>query len=74
MMLATPPFWASSKKALLRANNKPPVELVVDDLILHNGSENKLDLYKYKNTKKIQMEKPYNYHNIFECLYALLIN
>ena len=34
-MLATPPFWASSKKALLRANNKPPVELVVDDLENH---------------------------------------
>ena len=31
-MLAIPPFWASSKKALLRANTKPPVELVVADL------------------------------------------
>ena len=30
-MLAIPPFWASSKKALLRANTKPPVELVVAD-------------------------------------------
>ena len=29
--LAIPPFWASSKKALLRANTKPPVELVVAD-------------------------------------------
>ena len=27
-----PPFWASSKNALLRANTKPPVELVVADL------------------------------------------
>ena len=31
-VLAIPPFWASSKKALLRANTKPPVELVVADL------------------------------------------
>ena len=31
-MLAIPPFWASSKNALLRANTKPPVELVVADL------------------------------------------
>lgn len=28
-MLATPPFGASSNIALWRANNKPPVELVV---------------------------------------------
>ena len=32
-VLAIPPFWASSKNALLRANTKPPVELVVADLI-----------------------------------------
>ena len=32
-MLATPPFGASSNKALLRANIKPPVELVVADLV-----------------------------------------
>ena len=32
-MLAIPPFWASSKNALLRANTKPPVELVVADLV-----------------------------------------
>jgi len=31
-VLAIPPFWASSKNALLRANTKPPVELVVADL------------------------------------------
>jgi hypothetical protein len=31
-MLATPPFGASSNIALLRANNKPPVELVVANL------------------------------------------
>ena len=30
-VLAIPPFWASSKNALLRANTKPPVELVVAD-------------------------------------------
>ena len=30
-ILATPPFGASSNIALMRANNKPPVELVVDD-------------------------------------------
>ena len=28
-MLATPPFGASSNIALWRANNKPPVELVI---------------------------------------------
>ena len=33
-VLAIPPFWASSKNALLRANTKPPVELVVADLDL----------------------------------------
>jgi len=33
-MLATPPFGASSNIALWRANNKPPVELVVADLEL----------------------------------------
>ena len=31
-MLAIPPFGASSNIALWRANIKPPVELVVDDL------------------------------------------
>lgn len=31
-MLVTPPFGASSNIALWRANNKPPVELVVADL------------------------------------------
>jgi hypothetical protein len=31
-MLATPPFGASSNIALLRANSKPPVELVVANL------------------------------------------
>ena len=31
-MLAIPPFGASSNIALMRANDKPPVELVVDDL------------------------------------------
>jgi len=31
-VLAIPPFGASSNIALMRANNKPPVELVVDDL------------------------------------------
>lgn len=38
-MLATPPFWASSKKALLRANNKPPVELVVDDYPVYDRKD-----------------------------------
>ena len=37
-MLAIPPFWASSKKALLRANTKPPVELVVADLVKYAKS------------------------------------
>ena len=31
-MLATPPFWASSNIALMRANSKPPLEVVVADL------------------------------------------
>lgn len=31
-MLAIPPYGASSNIALMRANNKPPVVLVVDDL------------------------------------------
>jgi hypothetical protein len=34
-VLAIPPFGASSKKALLKADIKPPVELVVDDLELN---------------------------------------
>ena len=32
-VLAIPLFWASSKNALLRANTKPPVQLVVVDLL-----------------------------------------
>jgi hypothetical protein len=32
-MLAIPPFGASSNIALLRADNKPPVELVVANLV-----------------------------------------
>lgn len=37
-MLAIPRFGASSNIALMRANTKPPVELVVDDLeVLKNG-------------------------------------
>lgn len=39
-MLATPPFGASSNIALWRANNKPPVELVVADLDSCLKSEN----------------------------------
>ncbi len=35
-MLATPPFGASSNIALWRANNKPPVELVVADLDIYD--------------------------------------
>lgn len=37
-MLAIPPFWASSNIALWRANSKPPVELVVNDLGKANES------------------------------------
>lgn len=44
------------------------------DVILHNGDKNMFDVYKYKYVKKIEMENPYNYDNIFECLYTLLIN
>ena len=36
-MLAIPPFGASSNIALWRANIKPPVELVVDDLENRGG-------------------------------------
>ena len=38
-MLAIPPFGASSNIALWRANIKPPVELVVDDLACHLKKE-----------------------------------
>lgn len=34
-VLVIPPFWASSNIALLRAEFKPPVELVVDDFYQH---------------------------------------
>ena len=46
-MLAIPPFWASSKNALLRANTKPPVELVVADLeeVMDALAENGSDTY-----------------------------
>ena len=37
-MLAIPPFGASSNIALWRANIKPPVELVVDDLVYAENS------------------------------------
>lgn len=40
-VLAIPPFWVSSKKALLRANTKPPVELVVAHLETYYGTEMK---------------------------------
>ena len=36
-MLVIPPFGASSNIALWRANIKPPVELVVDDLDWSNN-------------------------------------
>ena len=36
MVLAIPPLWASSNNALMRANNKPPVELVVADYLYIN--------------------------------------
>ena len=39
-MLAIPPFGASSNIALWRANIKPPVELVVDDLVYCWGEKN----------------------------------
>ena len=57
-MLAIPPFWASSKKALLRANTKPPVELVVADL---EGWESliaielKIGKFEAEYVRKIQM-------------------
>ena len=43
-MLAIPPFGASSNIALWRANIKPPVELVVDDLE-ERGAEDRLLLF-----------------------------
>lgn len=49
-MLAIPPFWASSKKALLRANTKPPVELVVADLekkMYKDIDDEKEELYRF---------------------------
>ena len=50
-MLAIPPFWASSKNALLRANTKPPVELVVADL---GGTENGNPLWRLVSTFKVE--------------------
>ena len=47
-MLAIPPFWASSKNALLRANTKPPVELVVADL--NKNEEHMYYLIKYEDS------------------------
>ena len=38
-MLAIPPFGASSNIALWRANIKPPVELVVDDLDIEKAPD-----------------------------------
>ena len=40
-MLATPPYGVSSNIALWRANNKPPLEVVVGNL------EHRLHLRKY---------------------------
>lgn len=53
-MLATPPFGASSNKALLRANIKPPVELVVADL---EGVAYMLQYPHRRLSKIIQIEK-----------------
>ena len=39
-MLVTPPFGASSNIALWRAYSKPPVELVVADLVTKQLSKN----------------------------------
>ena len=38
-MLATPPFWASSNIALMRANSKPPLEVVVAELEMQKMEE-----------------------------------
>ena len=49
-MLAIPPFGASSNIALWRANIKPPVELVVDDLdigTLGNNFKRMIQLVQY---------------------------
>ena len=56
-MLATPPFGASSNKALLRANIKPPVELVVADLaffqileyVVYNKTKGETQMAEMKN-------------------------
>ena len=53
-MLAIPPFWASSKNALLRANTKPPVELVVADL---DGRSQKIQMtWKRKELAEMTRE------------------
>jgi len=64
-VLAIPPFWASSKNALLRANTKPPVELVVADL----------DYYWFDNTEKPQYIPlcPYLLPYTFEEYFVLLV-
>ena len=54
-MLAIPPFGASSNIALWRANIKPPVELVVDDLALF-GKKYMLDRnlnYALEESKRV---------------------
>ena len=43
-MLAIPPFGASSNIALWRANIKPPVELVVDDLVTEKSKKMKFSV------------------------------
>lgn len=44
-MLAAPPFGASSNIALWRAYNKPPVELVVADLVKQGREKYLSDMY-----------------------------
>lgn len=56
-MLAIPPFWASSKNALLRANTKPPVELVVADLFYVGCSRAKKELTVFVSADKVKSYK-----------------
>ena len=64
-MLVIPAFKACMQSALIRANIKPPVELVVANLATHKGSrENRLSFfYAYEqkgapNHDKAKRENP----------------
>ena len=54
-MLAAPPFGASSNIALWRAYNKPPVELVVADLVFFRLYVGKITLIRFVDIINISL-------------------